>query len=210
MNNVKLTRRGKIVALIAVLLVAFGVGIATSNVCYWGSCSSLRTSVSPAEASAPAPMSSATVPVFDASGAVSRVRAVSRSVQRTKPCSNALAQTLYRAGFRGENLHEAWAIAMRESHGDPTAVSVEDYGLFQFNYPTWGNILDYNRILEGDYNARQAFRISKGGSTWAHWGLTGSGVTDPSLYGMWSSDQVWAWITEPYERYYNRYPEGCQ
>lgn len=137
-----------------------------------------------------------------------RTKRVSRSDVR-KPvfsCKNDLARTLYKAGFRGENLHEAWAIAMRESRGQEDATSGVDYGLFQFNYPTWGNVLDYSRILDGDYNAAQAYRISKGGSTWAHWGLTGSGETDPSLYGMWSDSQVWAWITEPYQRYYNKYP----
>jgi hypothetical protein len=131
-------------------------------------------------------------------------------LKRPKPrtsCLDKLGNLLYQVGFRGENLHEAWSIAMRESRGKEQAVSATgDYGLFQFNYPTWGNTLNYSRILDGDYNAAQAFRISKGGRTWAHWGLTGSGQTDPSLYGSWSSDQVWAWITEPYQRYYRQYP----
>jgi hypothetical protein len=131
-------------------------------------------------------------------------------LKKPKPhtsCLDKLGILLHRVGFRGENLREAWSIAMRESNGkERTVSSTGDYGLFQFNYPTWGNTLDYSRILDGEYNAAQAFRISKGGRTWAHWGLTGSGQTDPSLYGSWSSGQVWAWITEPYQRYYRQYP----
>lgn len=150
----------------------------------------------------------AIAPMTASSDVLPRTKHVSRSDTRKPPfsCQNNLAKTLYKAGFRGENLHEAWAIAMRESRGQQDATSGADYGLFQFNYPTWGNVLDYDRILDGDYNAAQAFRISKGGSTWAHWGLTGSGETDASLYGMWSEGQVWAWITEPYQKYYNKYP----
>ena len=143
-----------------------------------------------------------------ASAITSRSTRVSKKTLALRACKkNELVRTLYEAGFRGENLREAWSIAMRESNGkEQTVSSTGDYGLFQFNYPTWGNTLDYGRILDGEYNAAQAFRISKGGRTWAHWGLTGDGQTDPSLYGTWSSDQVWAWITEPYQRYYKQYP----
>ena len=128
---------------------------------------------------------------------------------RTLSCSNELAQTLFQAGFRGVNLHEAWAIAMRESHGNEREISSSsDYGLFQFNRPSHysASWWDDERLLDRDYNARVAFQVSRGGDDWMHWGLTPTGKTDPELYGRWSNEQVWKWITEPYQRYYVQYP----
>lgn len=133
---------------------------------------------------------------------------------RSKPswsCSNKLANTLYRAGFRGENLHEAWAIAMRESHGIEDEISNGvDVGLFQFNYPSWGRQpwWDWNLLLDGEYNARVAFKISKGGSDWAHWGLDGNGNPAPYIYrGVgWSEWRIQNWIVIPYDTYYQQYP----
>lgn len=133
---------------------------------------------------------------------------------RSKPswsCSNRLANTLYRAGFRGENLREAWAIAMRESHGIEDEISNGvDVGLFQFNYPSWGRQpwWDWNLLLDGEYNARIAFKISKGGSDWAHWGLDGNGNPAPYIYrGVgWSEWRIQNWIVIPYDTYYQQYP----
>jgi hypothetical protein len=124
-------------------------------------------------------------------------------------CSEKLVTLLYQAGFRGENLREAWAIAMRESNGNPTVISNGvDVGLFQFNYPSHGNEpwWDWQALTNGLYNARIAYRLSRGGKDWSHWGLTGTGQTDPSMYGSWSATQVEQWITEPYQRYYRQYP----
>lgn len=133
---------------------------------------------------------------------------------RSKPawsCSNPLAKTLYRAGFRGENLHEAWAIAMRESHGIEDEISNGvDVGLFQFNYPSWGKQpwWDWNLLQDADYNAEIAFKISKGGSDWAHWGLDGNGNPAPYIYLNigWSEWRIQNWIVIPYETYYQQYP----
>ena len=133
---------------------------------------------------------------------------------RIKPswsCSNSLAKVLYKAGFRGENLREAWAIAMRESHGIEDEISNGvDVGLFQFNYPSWGRQpwWDWNLLQEGEYNAGIAFKISKGGSDWAHWGLDGNGNPAPYIYRNvgWSEWRIQNWIVIPYRQYYDQYP----
>jgi hypothetical protein len=144
-----------------------------------------------------------------------KIRASSRDYNR-KPvlgCKNNLAQVLFRAGFRGENLREAWSIAMRESNGESIGpgdyrFNGSDWGIVQFNKPTWGD-QDWwsdSRILDPAYSARIMFRISDGGRTWQMWGLTGSGRLDTSMYGGWSADQQWSWIMEPYLRWYDKYP----
>ena len=122
-------------------------------------------------------------------------------------CKNKLANWIRDAGFRGHNIREAWAIAMRESNGIPTTVSGEDYGLFQFNYSSWSNKLDWSRILDPEYNARAAFKLSKGGKSWLPWGMRDHREWDNESYaGIWSDDQFYAWVIEPYERYYKKYP----
>ena len=126
-------------------------------------------------------------------------------------CDDKLAKILYKAGFRGENLHEAWAIAMRESNGIPTKIGHgSDFGLFQFNYPShydkdWW---DSEKLLDPLYNAKVAFKISDGGRDWSQWGLDGNGNTQAQLYRNygWSQWKIDNWITIPYQKYYEQYP----
>lgn len=198
----RLTDRGRIVITILVTLIATIAIIVTSTA------SSSDGAVTP-----PAPTSSpkaVTAPIVDRT-VPERPRIAqrpSRSMDRPR-CLDRLGVVLHRAGFHGENLREAWAIAMRESNGRPTQVSNGvDVGLFQFNYPSHGDKpwWDWDLLLDADYNAKVAYRVSRGGRDWLHWGMTGDGQTNPALYGSWSSDQVWSWITEPYQRYYSQYP----
>ena len=130
-------------------------------------------------------------------------------------CKNELAQVLYRAGFRGDKLREAWAIAMRESGGQADIgpgnphFNGSDWGLFQFNKPSWGHVSwwDDKKMLDADYNASIAFKISKGGSYWLPWGLTGDGKPNGALYknAGWTDAQIQAWIVEPFDRYYAQF-----
>jgi hypothetical protein len=124
-------------------------------------------------------------------------------------CSNQLYKWLYKAGFRGHNIREAWAIAMRESNGKPATLSSGvDHGLFQFNRPSWGNKTWWNTqlLLTPEYNAKIAFDLSKGGSDWTPWGMKDHNQFNFSNYGMWSQSQLYNWIVEPYQRYYAQYP----
>lgn len=124
-------------------------------------------------------------------------------------CKDALVKTIKRAGFRGRNVQEAYAIAMRESNGIASTISGQDYGLFQFNYPSWGERLDWNQILDPTYNARAAYKLSKGGKSWIAWGMRDHMDFDRSSYWMWSDSQFYAWVIEPYQRYYAQFPKKC-
>jgi len=122
-------------------------------------------------------------------------------------CNDKLANWIYDAGFRGHNIREAWAIAMRESNGIPSTISGQDYGLYQFNMPSWSGTFDWNRILNPEYNARAAFKLSKGGKSWIPWGMRDHEEWDNASYaGIWSDSQFYAWVIEPYERYYAQFP----
>lgn len=126
-------------------------------------------------------------------------------------CKNWLVRVLYKAGYRGEDLREAWAIAMRESGGREDAISAsDDWGMFQFNRPTWGGQpwWDDELILTRDYNASIAFMQSDGGRTWLAWGLDGKGRANPVVYERsgWSEEMIYSHIVEPYSRWYKQYP----
>lgn len=137
-------------------------------------------------------------------------------------CDNALVLTLREAGFRGENVKEAWAIAMRESNGQPhlgpghPQFNGSDYGLFQFNMPSWGDKewFDPHLLLDGLYNAKVAFELSDGGRDWLHWGHNGDGTPNFKFYSsIWSQQQMYNWIVEPFERYSGQFdllPQECR
>lgn len=120
-------------------------------------------------------------------------------------CENPLALSIYSAGFRGENVKEAWAIAMRESGGRPDAISATgDYGVFQFNRSAhhkqeWW---DTNRLLTRDYNIKVAFRVSKGGKWWGPWDMSGN--------GKWLGNYTPSHVGAKYDYWYKRFPKKCE
>jgi hypothetical protein len=130
-------------------------------------------------------------------------------------CKNNLVQLLASVGFAGEDLREAWAIAMRETGGrayvgpgDPS-FNGADYGLFQLNRPTYFQQPWWHEtaLLDGEYNARVAFFLSDGGRTWYPWGLDGRGQTNPVVYdSIWTPEMIYDRITEPYQRFYAQFP----
>lgn len=90
---------------------------------------------------------------------------------------------LYKVGFRGQNLKEAWCIAMRESSGRPMAHNTNastgdnSYGLFQINMigslgtdrqDKYG-LKTYNDLFDPVTNAEIAFQMSNGGDNWSAW-----------------------------------------
>lgn len=122
---------------------------------------------------------------------------------------------LKEAGFQGQALRVAWAVAMRESSGDPTLgpghpeYNGYDMGLFQWNRPSWSDESwwDEKRLLEPVYNARVAFKISRGGTWWLPWGLSGDGMKmDASYYPMWDAEKQREWIWENYKKWYDKFP----
>lgn len=98
-----------------------------------------------------------------------------------------LVQVLFCAGFRGQDLKEAWAVAKKESNGRPLAYNGNrntgdnSYGVFQINMiDNLGEDrrekfnLTYNRdLLDPVTNATIAFHMSNGGQDWSSWkGMT--------------------------------------
>jgi len=98
-----------------------------------------------------------------------------------------LKAVLYSVGFRGNDLKEAWAIAMKESNGRPMAhnrnASTGDnsYGLFQINMiGSLGpdrlekfNLKNNSDLFDPVTSAKIAFFMSNGGQDWSAWhGIT--------------------------------------
>jgi len=94
-----------------------------------------------------------------------------------------LVHLLSAVGFEGKDLREAWAIAMKESRGNPLShngnrkTGDNSYGLFQVNM--LGSMgqerrdkfnLDYNaKLLDPVVNAQVAYHMSNGGKDWSAW-----------------------------------------
>lgn len=80
------------------------------------------------------------------------------------------------AGFRGARLVDAVSVALAESGGDTEAVGgpnldrwrSRDFGLFQFNNK-WHPEVTGGPWRDPAFQAAAAFRVSKGGTTWAEW-----------------------------------------
>jgi len=154
-----------------------------------------------------------------------RAAAVKKDKKKKKAartCMDPVIQVLRSVGFTGSNLREAYAIVWRESNGQADLgpghpqYNGSDMGLFQFNRPTFGGEKWWNesKMLDATYNASIAYKLSKGGKSWYLWGLDGQGNTNAGAYaGIWSSDQIYAWITEPYQRYakqFDKLPSACK
>lgn len=120
---------------------------------------------------------------------------------KKKECKNWLVKELHKTGFRGKNLREAWAIVMRESGGREDAISsTNDYGMFQFNQAAWSgqDWWDSKKLLTREYNAKVAYRISRGGKTWYPWDIDGQGRHK----GAYTSSGTY----NTYLKWYNKYP----
>jgi Lysozyme like domain len=98
-----------------------------------------------------------------------------------------LKELLYLVGFRGNDLKEAWAVAKKESNGQPirfngnTATGDSSYGMFQINMigmlgPDRREKFDLvtnSDLLNPVINAQIAFHMSNGGKDWSAWkGMT--------------------------------------
>jgi hypothetical protein len=98
-----------------------------------------------------------------------------------------LKELLYLVGFRGNDLKEAWAVAKKESNGQPirfngnTKTGDNSYGIFQINMigmlgPDRRDKFDLvtnSDLLNPVINAQIAFHMSNGGKDWSAWkGMT--------------------------------------
>lgn len=86
------------------------------------------------------------------------------------------------AGFKGQGLKHAWAVAMKETHGNPLAHNFnpktgdDSYGIFQIN--VYGalkarigayNLSEASDLKDPVTNAQIAFQMSNGGNNWSAW-----------------------------------------
>lgn len=104
-----------------------------------------------------------------------------------------VANILYQAGFRGEDLVQMLAIAKRESGYKPgahrtnrddlknTEKATGDFGLFQINYSNFPNIQralglkSIHDLKDPMVNARAAFMLWNGGAGASNWGASSEG-----------------------------------
>jgi len=94
-----------------------------------------------------------------------------------------LVELLQAVGFKGHDLKEAWAIAKKESHGNPLShngnrkTGDNSYGLFQVNMlGSLGedrrdkfNLASNAELFNPVVNAKIAYHMSDGGKDWSAW-----------------------------------------
>jgi hypothetical protein len=140
-----------------------------------------------------APAKNMNVSVATTPSPLEQATQIAKTVSKTKYDTNdmltaeELKAVLYSVGFRGNNLKEAWAVAMKESNGRPMAhnqnssTGDNSYGLFQINMigSLGPNRLDkFNLNKNSDLfdpvtSAEIAFFMSNGGQDWSAWhGIT--------------------------------------
>ena len=141
-------------------------------------------------------------------GASSASAPVSGNEKQLSP--DQLNGILYNAGFRGDALRTAWAIAMRESSGQPGLVGpvngngTRDYGLFQFNDVHRGGWVDFDRVFDPVYAAEAAFRMSKGGTDFSAWALGDSGWAGQLQQ---RNPEVYQKLYDMWKDFYDQYPD---
>lgn len=140
---------------------------------------------------------------------------VSTTAPPAASSGNQLIDWLKQAGFKGDGLRVAWAIAMRESNGIPNIgkgtkyFNGYDWGLFQLNKPTFGkkSWWDDQKIQDPIYCSKVVYDLSKGGTYWIPWGLSGDGKSmNAACYKMWSAEKQRKCIWEPFKKWYDKYP----
>ena len=119
-----------------------------------------------------------------------------------------LIEVLRSVGFEESTLRKAWAVAMKESTGNPLAhngnssTGDNSYGLFQINMigklgvarmEKYG-LSSYEDLFDPYVNARIAFEMSRQGTNWVPWGI------GPDAYN--------GGTTGSYHTWYKEYPGG--
>lgn len=141
-----------------------------------------------------------------------REEQVSRASERQFPaCKDRTVNVIAKAGWKGEDIRIAFAIAQRESNGNQFAEGGGAYGLFQLQASVWASSKFWpTNPFNAEQNAAAAHAIWRELS-WRPWGISanGSGM-DVRDYSSWSSATQYAWILEPYLRYRNAFPQSCE
>lgn len=112
-----------------------------------------------------------------------QVRTLAKYVNADSLTDHQLVELLSAVGFKGQNLKEAWAIAKKESHGNPLShngnrkTGDNSYGLFQVNMlGSLGedrrdkfNLVSNAELFNPVVNAQIAYHMSGGGKDWSAW-----------------------------------------
>lgn len=128
------------------------------------------------------------------------------------PCGDKVVKWIWAAGFRGQEVRVAWAIAQRESNGNPNESTYPDLGIVQLNSPSWSGTKYWPDNIYDPVQSFTAMRKMVRDMNWQPWGLRvhkGKVSYDFSSYGMWSSWHHQNWIVIPFERYYAQFPNKC-
>lgn len=112
-----------------------------------------------------------------------QVRTLAKYVNADSLTDHQLIELLGAVGFKGQDLKEAWAIAKKESRGNPLShngnrnTGDNSYGLFQVNMI--GSLGDKRRdkfslssnaeLFNPVVNAQIAYHMSNGGEDWSAW-----------------------------------------
>lgn len=112
-----------------------------------------------------------------------QVDALAKYVNADSLTDHQLVELLKAVGFKGQDLKEAWAIAKKESRGNPIShngnrkTGDNSYGLFQINmvgtlgperrdkFSLSSNAELFNPVV----NAQIAYHMSNGGKDWSAW-----------------------------------------
>lgn len=115
-----------------------------------------------------------------------------------------LISVLRAVGFEGDAVKHAWAVAMKESTGNPDAhnknsrTGDNSYGLFQINMigslgparvEKYG-LSSYEDLFDPYINARVAYQMSNGGKDWGPWGI------GPNAYNGGTTGSYYKWLEE--------------
>lgn len=141
------------------------------------------------------------------------VKENTRKQEKKDQCKDPVVLWIREAGFKGESVKVAWAIAQRESNGNPNESTPPDLGIVQLNGPSWMGTKYWPRDVYDPVQSFAAMRKMVKDMGWQPWGLrvkNGNVSYDFSAYGGWSSWQHYNWIVEPFERYYAQFPNKCK
>ena len=141
------------------------------------------------------------------------VLAALKTPKPKKPCKDKVVKWIKAAGFKNEKVRVVWAIAQRESNGNPNESSWPDLGIVQINAPSWQGGKYWPDNVYDPVQSFAAMKMMVRDMNFAPWGLRvkRQQVTyDYSQYGMWDSWRRYNWIVAPFERYYAQFPKACR
>lgn len=140
------------------------------------------------------------------------VKQSKKKKDKQSKCKDPVVGWIRQAGFKGAEVRVAWAIAMRESNGNPRESTPPDLGLMQLNSPTWSRTKYWPANVYDPIQNLKAVKMMVRDFGWQPWGLrvkNGKVSYDFSSYRMWSSWRHQHWIVIPFEKYYRQFPANC-